>query len=103
MHDMQPIVTDNRRVCRYVSLSVSLSATRSHSVQPFETARAVCARSFGAAFAKSLWPLVHWQGLAGIGAKRSKKQVNVFVGSCKAACNMIDLSIYQRDNQMIWM
>jgi len=46
MLDMQTIVTDDR--------GVSLSVTRSNWV----AARAVCAGSFGAAFAESFWPLV---------------------------------------------
>jgi len=50
MHEMQTTVSDDRGVC----LSVCLS----HSVQPFEAARAVCTGSFGAAFAKLLWLLV---------------------------------------------
>jgi len=43
MHEMQTIVTDDHGVC----LSVTLSDTRLH-----------CTGSFGAAYAKSLWPLV---------------------------------------------
>jgi len=29
--------------------------------------------------------------------------IQLTVDICKAACNMIDLSIYQQDYQMIWM
>jgi len=53
MHEMQTIVNDVRGVCLSVRLSVSLFVTPLNSA-----ARAVCAGSFGAAFAKSLWPLV---------------------------------------------
>jgi len=49
-HEMQTIVTGDRKS---VSLPVSLSVTRLNSA-----ARAVCAGSFGAAFAKSLWPFL---------------------------------------------
>jgi len=45
MHEMQTVVTDVRGVC--------LSVTRLNSA-----AHTVCAGSFGAAFAKLLWPLV---------------------------------------------
>jgi len=46
MHEMQTIVTDDRSVCRFVSLSQG--STRFHF-----------AGSFGAAFAKSLSPLAY--------------------------------------------
>jgi len=49
MHEMQTIVTDDRGVCLSVGLSV---------MQLNLTAHAVSAGSFGAAFTKSLWPLV---------------------------------------------
>jgi len=49
MNEMQTIVIDDRGLC----LSISLSVTWLNLV-----AHAVCMGSFGAAFAKSLWPLV---------------------------------------------
>jgi len=52
MHEMQTIVADLRDVCPSVCLSVCMPVTRLKS-----TARAVRG-SFGAAFAKLLWPLV---------------------------------------------
>jgi len=60
MHEMQTIVTDDRGVCPSVDKSVTrLNSAASamcaaHSLYRGFTAR----RSFGAAFAKSLWPLV---------------------------------------------
>jgi len=59
MHETQTIVIDVRGVCLSVSLSVCLTDTRLNSV-----ARAVRAGSFGAAFAKLLWPLVWFQPVA---------------------------------------
>jgi len=50
MHEMLTILTDVRGVCQ----SVCLSVTRIKLA-----ARAVCAWSCGAAFAKCLWPLVN--------------------------------------------
>jgi len=48
MREMQTIVTDDRGVCLSVCLSVCHAAQLSFTVRV----------SFGAAFAKSLWPLV---------------------------------------------
>jgi len=45
MHEMQTIVTDDCGVCLSV-MRLNLAT------------RAVCAGSFGAAFVKSLWPLI---------------------------------------------
>jgi len=57
MHQMPTIVTD----VRCVRLSVCLSITLHNS----EAARAACAGSFGAAFAKLLRPLVSSVVIAG--------------------------------------
>jgi len=54
MRDVLTIVTDVRGVCLSVSLSRSL--TRRQCVQCM--LHAMCAGSFGEAFAKCLWPLV---------------------------------------------
>jgi len=51
MHEMLTILTDVHGVC----LSVSLSVTW---LQSAAAPCAMCAGSFGAAFAKCLWPLV---------------------------------------------
>jgi len=54
MHEMLTIVTDVRGVCLSVCLSSDLNRRRRVQCTP----RAVCVGSFGAAFAKHLWPLV---------------------------------------------
>jgi len=54
MHEMQTIVTDVCGVC--LSVCLSRGSNRRRRVQC--TLRAVCAGSFGAAFAKCLWLLV---------------------------------------------
>jgi len=55
MHEMLTILTDVSGVC----LLVCLSVTRLKSAAAAQcTLRAVCAGSFGAVFAKCLWPLV---------------------------------------------
>jgi len=56
LHEMQTIVTDVRGVCLSACLSRGLNRRRRVQCTP----RAVCAGSFGAAFAKCLWPLVKY-------------------------------------------
>jgi len=74
MHEMQAIATDVRGVCLSVCLSrmhqmtqlgFTVRGNRRRRVQC--TPRAVCAGSFGAAFAKCCWPLVlHLRSSSGV-------------------------------------
>jgi len=59
MHEIQTVVSDVRGVCPSVCLPVCLP--RMHRMTPHDEADLTvlhCAGTFGAAFAKSLWPLV---------------------------------------------
>jgi len=57
MHEMLTILTDVRAVSVSLPVCLSRGLNRQRRVQC--TPRAVCAGSFGAAFARCLWPLVY--------------------------------------------